>query len=340
MTLTFEQIKEITQGVEEIKSTFDGIQFFRFTEKELKHRKDVGNGDRSYSSAGVRLEFETDSKSLYIKFNVKATMQRVYMALDVLVNGERIGSVRNSPEDELLGTFFAINPYEWKDKVFEGKFELGEGTKKVSIYFPWNHVMCLKELTLDDGSFVKRAPRSKKMLVLGDSITHGFDAICPSRSYASLMTAALDAEEYNKAIGGDKFCKEIADTLEERTYDYVSIAYGTNDWCVYDYETAKKNCEEFFEIVENKFKGSKFFVLGPIWRADYTDEMKFGKPFCEMEKMIFEIASKYENTYCVPGFDLVDHDTALYGDHKVHPNDNGFKQYAERLYSAIEKYID
>ena len=26
----------------------------------------------------------------------------------------------------------AINPYEWKDKVFEQKFSLGEGTKKVS----------------------------------------------------------------------------------------------------------------------------------------------------------------------------------------------------------------
>ena len=32
MKLSFEQIKEITQGAEDIKSTFDGIQFFRFTE--------------------------------------------------------------------------------------------------------------------------------------------------------------------------------------------------------------------------------------------------------------------------------------------------------------------
>ena len=340
MTLTFEQIKEITQGVEEVKSTIDGIQFFRFTEKELKVRKDMGLFDRSYSTAGVRLEFETDSKELFIKFAVHATMQRVYMALDVLVNGERIGSVRNSPEDELLGTFFAINPYEWKDKIFEQKFDLGEGTKKVSVYFPWNHVMYLQELTLDDGCFIKPVTRSKKILMLGDSITHGFDAICPSRSYASILSAKLDAHEYNKSIGGDKFTECIPNALEDREYDYVLVAYGTNDWCVFDYDTAKANCEKFFEIVENKFKGSKFFVLGPIWRADYTDEMKFGKPFCEMEKMIFEIASKYENTYCIPGFDLVDHDTALYGDHKVHPNDNGFKQYAERLYSAIEKYID
>ena len=338
MTLSFEQIKEITQGIEDIKSTFDGIQFFRFTEEELVVRKQMGNGDRSYSTAGVRMEFETDSKSLFIKFSVKSTMQRTYMALDVLVNGQRIGSVRNSPEDELLGTFFAINPYEWKDKIFEQKFELGEGTKKVSLYLPWNHVTCLKELTVDDGCFVKPAPRSKRILVLGDSITHGFDAICPSRSYASVLTARLDAQEYNKAIGGDKFFADIAETLVERTYDYVSIAYGTNDWCIYDYETAKKNCEEFFEIVQRKFKGSKFFVIGPVWRADYTDEMKFGK-FEEMEKMIFEIAGKYENTHCIPGFELIDHDPALYGDHKVHPNDNGFKQYSERLWTEVEKYI-
>ena len=340
MILSFAQIKEITQGAEEVKSTFDGVQFFRFTERELKVRKDMGLFDRSYSSAGIRLEFETDSKELFIKFAVHATMQRVYMALDVLVNGEKMGSVRNSPEDELLGTFFAVNPYEWKDKIFEQKFDLGEGTKKVSIYFPWNHVMYLKELTLDDGCFVKPYERSKKILMLGDSITHGFDAICPSRSYASILSTKLDAQEYNKSIGGDKFTEEIPSALEERDYDYIVVAYGTNDWCVFDYDTAKANCEKFFEIVENKFKGSKFFVVGPIWRADFADEMKFGKPFCEMEKMIFEIAGKYENTYCIPGFDLVDHDTALYGDYKVHPNDNGFKQYAERLLEQIKKYID
>ncbi len=340
MKLSFEQIKEITQGAEDIKSTFDGIQFFRFTEKELQQRKESGSFERSYSTAGVRLEFETDSREMFIKFAVKATMQRTYMAVDVLVNGQRIGSVRNSPEDELLGTFFAANPYEWKDKVFEGKFDLGEGTKKVSVYLPWNYVMYLQELSLDDTSFVKPCKRSKKMLVLGDSITHGFDAVCPSRSYASIMTAALDAEEYNKAIGGDKFTPAIAEALEEREYDYVSIAYGTNDWCVFDYETAKKNCKEFFEIVQKKFAGSKFFVIGPVWRADFADEMKFGKPFDEVEKMIFEIAGKYENTYCIPGFDLIDHKTELYGDHKVHPNDNGFKQYSERLLAEIKKHID
>ena len=198
----------------EYKIHLDGIEFFRFTEKELQLRKNMGLADRSFSTAGVRMEFETDSKEMLIKFSVKATMQRTYMALDVLVNGERIGSVRNSPEDELLGTFFAVNPYEWKDKVFEQKFELGDGTKKVSVYLPWNYVTCLKELSLDDGCFVKPSHRSKKILVLGDSITHGFDAICPSRSYASIITAKLDAEEYNKAIGGDKFTPEIADALE------------------------------------------------------------------------------------------------------------------------------
>ncbi len=339
MVLNFEKIKEITCGAEDVKSTFDGIQFFRFTEKEIQLRKETGGFERAFSTAGVRFEFETDSTSLFVKFAVKATLSRQYMAVDVLVNGTRIGSVRNSPEDELMGTFFAINPYEWENKVFEQKFELGEGVKKVSVYLPWNHVVYLHEMSVDDNSFVTACPGSKKMLVLGDSITHGFDAVCPSRSYASLMTAGLDAVEYNKAIGGDKFSPDIANALEERKYDYVSVAYGTNDWCVFDYETARRNCEEFFEIVENKFKGSKFFVIGPVWRADFEEEMKFGKPFAEMEKMIFEIAGKYDNTYCIPGFDLIDHDSALYGDFKVHPNDNGFKQYAQRLLEQIKKNI-
>lgn len=76
----------------EYKIHLDGIEFFRFTEKELQLRKNMGLADRSFSTAGVRMEFETDSKEMLIKFSVKATMQRTYMALDVLVNGERIGS--------------------------------------------------------------------------------------------------------------------------------------------------------------------------------------------------------------------------------------------------------
>ena len=58
-----------------------------------------------------------------------------------------------------------------------------------------------------------------------------------------------------------------------------------------------------------------------------------------MEKMIFETASRYHNTVCISGFDLVAHDALLFGDFKVHPNDNGFAQYAENLYNRIKKYL-
>jgi len=339
MKLAYEQIKEITQGAEDIKSTFDGIQFFRFTEKELQQRKESGSFERSYSTAGVRLEFETDSRELYIKFAVKATMQRTYMAVDVLVNGQRIGSVRNSPEDELLGTFFAINPYEWKDKVFEGKFDLGEGTKKVSVYLPWNYVMYLQELSLDDTSFVKPYKRSKKMLVLGDSITHGFDAVCPSRSYASIMTAALDAEEYNKAIGGDKFTPAIADALEEREYDYVSIAYGTNDWCCCPVNIFIRHTKMFYEKLTEAYPDTRIFAITPIWRKNWEEDARLGK-FFDVEKNIKELTKDYENVTVIEGFDLIPHEDKYFSDAEVlHPNDEGFKLYGENLALKIKEKL-
>lgn len=340
MELTFEQIISITQGCERIIQTENGIRFHRFIESEEKAFTDNGGSlIKTFSTAGIRMEFETDSNSLYIKTSVEATLSRNYIAIDVLVDGKRVGTLRNSPEEELLGTFYAINPYEWKDKIFEKNFCLGNGTKKVTVYLPWSFVTYLKVIGVDDGSYIKPMPRSKKMLMLGDSITHGFDALCPSRSYASLITAKLDAEEYNKAIGGDKFYPAFAESLGIRKYDYISVAYGTNDWNVFDEKTSRARCESFFEILCKKFPESKIFVIGPIWRADYTDDTKAFGPFENMEKMIFEIAGKYDNTICIPGFDLVEHDKLLFADYNVHPNDNGFEQYAENLYSVIKKYI-
>ena len=340
MTLTFEQIKEITQGAQRIENQDDGIHFYRFSEKEQNVYEGTDFYRKTFSTAGIRFEFTTDSKTLGIKTEAKKSVTRNFFAIDVYANGKFVDCLRNSPADELLGTMYALNEFEWEGIEFEKKFELGDGEKKVTVFLPWSFSLSLKELTLDDNSSLSPIKREKNMLVIGDSITHGYDALYPSHSYASILTTKLNVCEYNKAIGGEIFNPLLAQSLEILDYHYISVAYGTNDWSSCTPEKARENCEGFFKALCTKFENSKIFVISPIWRNSYlSNEKPFGS-FFDMEKMIFEVAGKYKNTTCIKGLDMIDKDICYLSDFSVHPNDNGFRQYGERLYNEISKYIN
>ena len=62
------------------------------------------------------------------------------------------------------------------------------------------------------------------MLMLGDSITHGYDAISPSNSYASLVADMLDANAINKGIGGEVFWPQFAAMLDNITPEIITVA--------------------------------------------------------------------------------------------------------------------
>ena len=69
--------------------------FSRFSQKE---RNALSYGtDKSYTTAGVRLEFETDSVQLRIEVCAKDTIPygRNFYAFDVYCNGEMIGQIKN-----------------------------------------------------------------------------------------------------------------------------------------------------------------------------------------------------------------------------------------------------
>ena len=79
---------------------------------------------------------------------------------------------------------------------------------------------------LDDGATIEGLYRKYKMISFGDSITHGYDAIYPSLSYASQLAQNLDAEQLNKGIGGDIFFPALLDEKDAFEPDFITVAYG------------------------------------------------------------------------------------------------------------------
>lgn len=338
MKLEFEKIKEITTGAVRIICEEDGeIGFYRFTKEQeelYKNTNDIFYA-KSFSTAGVKLLFRTDSKNLILKIFTSYSNTRGYYSFDVLVDGEAVGYIDNFSNLEL--------PKNYVDQAYpreevEREFYLGDGVKTVCIHFPWSTRSTVREISVDDGAFVEAVKPKKKLLAYGDSITHGYDAFRPSNRYIAKLADALDAEEVNKAIGGEKFFPELAELKDDFVPDYITIAYGTNDWNTIDEETFKINCRAFYKKISENYPDAKIFAITPIWRKDMNEEREFGA-FQKVDEDIKNATSDLKNVTVISGFSFVPQDEKYYADFRLHPNDEGFKFYFDNLYSKIKEYI-
>ena len=338
MKLDFEKIKEITTGAVRIIQKDDGeIAFYRFTkaEEELYKKTNESFYMKCFATSGVKLLFKTNSKNLILKIFTSYANSRGYFSFDVLVDGETVGYIDNFSDLKL--------PEDYVDRAYpreetEKEFHLGDGVKTVCIHFPWSTGSTIREITVDDDAFVEAVKPKNKLLVYGDSITQGYDAFRPSNRYIAKLADALDAEELNKAIGGEKFFPELAELKDNFAPDYVTVAYGTNDWNNIDEETFKINCRAFYKKISENYPDAKIFAITPIWRKDMNEEREFGE-FQKVEEDIKNETAEFENVMLISGFRFVPQDEKYYADFRLHPNDDGFKFYFDNLYSKIKKYI-
>jgi hypothetical protein len=158
----------------------------------------------------------------------------------------------------------------------------------------------------------------------------------PMNRYAGKVADALEAEEINKAIGGEKFCPWLSDLKEPFEPDYVTAAYGTNHWHRATPEEFRAIAADFYANLAKHYPNAKIYALTPIWRKDCTDETAF-RDFEQLGELIAEVVAPYENIECMNCRNIVPEDENLYSDLYLHPNDAGFKYYAEGVIKALER---
>ena len=321
MKLSLEQLASIAQGAVKVEQKGELIQFHRFTEEQEKVYETTGYHPKQYATAGVRLCFKTDATAFDLKVVASKGSSRTYYVHDVEVNGKYIGSIKGEMQD-----FYG---------EAEGHFALGVGDKEVCIYFPWSACSMVKEMVLDGASYVEPIKKAKKVLVFGDSITQGYDALYPMNRYAGKVADALGAEEINKAIGGEKFCPWLSDLKEPFEPDYITVAYGTNHWHRATPEQYRAIAADFYANLAKHYPNAKVYALTPIWRKDCTDETAF-RDFEQLGELIAEVVAPYENMECINCRKFVPEDETLFSDLYLHPNDAGFKYYAEGVVKAIQ----
>lgn len=337
MTLNLTQIRDITTGAVRVEEIGNDIHLYRFTkqQEELYENRNKGFYKKTFATSGVRIRFYTNSQTLFLRTGITWGSKRTYFAFDIFVNGEKIDTLDNFSGIEMPQDYTTLElPFGEFSKIFP----LGEGDKEICICFPWSVKATVRELGLDDGSYVKPSKPSKKMLCFGDSITQGYDALYPSNQYTSRLANLLDAEEYNKGIGGEMFRPELAAIKEDFAPDYITVAYGTNDWNHRTRETFIDNCKGFLYNLHNSYPNEKIFVLTPIWRKEATESRAFGA-FDSVAEVIKNQAAEFDNVSVIQGIGFVPQNENMFADLRLHPNDNGFGYYFDHLSKHIKDLL-
>lgn len=337
MNLTFDQVRSVTLGAVQLEQGGDGIRFFRFTPEQMTLVQPGVSQykEKTLASAGIRLSFRTDSTTLYLRTLLSPGSTRSYFSFDLTVNGIHTDSMDN----------FTHQPIPEGDPQsprplgrYEKTFALGSGEKTVCLYFPWSVSPLLEEVSVDDGSFITPVIPSKKLLVYGDSISQGYDVCRPHCHHIARLARALDAQVFNKAIGGATTHPEMARAKEPFTPDYILVAYGTNDWNRGEEAFFARQYRAMLEAIRDNYPHTPVFAVTPLWRGEWKEMRPFG-PFSTVEKDIRAIAADLPDVTVISGIDLVPHRPALFADLRLHPNDAGFEHYANNLWAAIRPLL-
>ena len=326
MKLSYDQICAITQGAVRIEQESDEIRFFRFTEaeQEMYRLRRKESYLRSFATAGIRLEFDTDSSFLTLEVQVYPSTSRRYFTQSIFVNGERLGEISGVLAEDA------------QNVRIKKQFPLGSGEKHVCVFLPWSVETRLLAMELSEGASLAPVKKTRKLLAYGDSITQGYDAQKPENAYIVRLAQWLKAELICKAIGGERFCPKLVQLCEVTDPDIITVAYGSNDWSLSERDEFLNDSKEFFRILADRFADVPILTFAPIWRVNLNRQTSVGD-FAGVAAHLQRVAAEIENMTVIDCIDFVPHDPAYFQDRVLHPNDCGFQSYADNLIETIGK---
>ncbi len=330
MILNLSQIQEIVRGAVRIEEDDGYYHLLRFTESQANAYVEACKVDferfddfykKTFATSGIRFAFRTDSRRFSFTFRrMPRGSSRPFFCFDLYQNGMM------TAHEEFRG-----------NGVTDGtvSFALDEGEKDVELYLPWSAHLDIKDVTVDDGSTVSGLYRKHRMICFGDSITHGYDARFPSLSYACSISRLLDADEINKGIGGEVFRPELLEECDPFSPDYITVAYGTNDWNRCTRAELTERAEAFYKRLSELYPKARIFAITPICRLNGDQKTVFGAHCKEVDAAIRLACRGIANVTVIRGWSFTPANPDFYADAYLHPNDLGFGLYAANLYKAI-----
>ena len=329
-------IKSYVLGVIDIKEQDDWLIFRRYSEamydKMSARNKNVAT--RVASTASVKLEFLTKGGEISFDYEITPGNNREYYSIDLLVNGELKHSI-SEDKNNCSGSF----KYTLSDL---------EKDERITLYFPATVCMKIKNLVIPDDA--KPHTRKGKILVLGDSLSQGYN---PEHFYAACMNVLGDiynSDLINQAVGGDCYDKENIEKLDFNP-DFIIVCYGINDWASGKFKNGESASEYYKRLVELYPEAAIFAILPPeisyLTRTRKNDDLLFKsddssvgiQTMDDVRAIISEIAKPYKNIKTINARDFIpDCPEAFFEDH-IHLTDYGNMVYGTRIAKAIKELI-
>lgn len=326
MILTHDQIRSITRGALAFEAEGDALHLHRCTPTQRQAYRDAGEGyyNRACCTAGVRFDFCTDATRFDMAFRYGPRASRNFLSIDCYVNG--------------VLTDAYLDPCFIDAAGGSCTFALPAGEKRVTIYLPYTVALIPTCVELSDGASIIPVIPEKRILMIGDSITHGYDARYTAQTYAATVARYFDFDLVNHGIAA---YIHDARTLERTDWvpDLITCAYGTNDWSKgKSVEGFDAPVRAFYARLRELYPDTPVLGILPIWRVD-KDRSRPTGGFDEMRARLGEIERSY-GVRVLDGMTAVPHNREFYGDLRVHPNDMGFAHYAMAVIREITQMIE
>lgn len=319
MQLSNNELLEYLSGYVRLEEK-DGYIFpKRVTEKQNEIISSRSFFPRQESTSSMFIEFTTDADKISFDYFVCPGSSKEYYSIDVLENGINTFNFHNETVNEKGHLFIELE---------------NTGEKLVTIYLSNLAGVGIKNFNVSGN--IKKHKRTLKMLALGDSITQGYTTKHPYYTYVNMVAKDLDAYVLNQAIGGDKFFDGNLDEDLNFDPDFITVAYGTNDWA--HNMDVKLNAFNYFKKLRHIYPGKMIFALLPIFRGGIKGDIRNGYSLDDIRQQI-KTAAELNNITVINCKDFIQHHEDCFWDKTLHPNELGFVFYAQGLLKELEKHL-
>jgi len=326
--LTADEIVACAGGTTQVRETESGLELLRFSEAHLKFWHDTGQEAklvRVYCSAGIMLDFVTDSGSLSIEAAMGKAARSIAF-LDVWVDGTFVACLGSPEPGEIVsGEVTLPSPGE---------------RRRVSIYLPHLRATHLRSVALSKGAHFEAAPVRKTILTLGDSITQGMDSSHASLTYASVLARELGMTQHNQGVGGGTYRAESLPEPPVEDPALVTVAFGVNDW---NNGLPPDNAKSHLERLREFYPGKPIVVFEPTWFAngdgEHNPKVDSGSTFEEYRQVLRDIAASVDGVSIVPWQQLLPAGPSLLqgGCHPSTPGHTVFGMNAARAIRGMRR---
>ena len=300
------------------------------------------------TTAGVTLEFETDSSEIFLEVLLDGEPSGSSAVLDAVRRGEDLPldgfsadvdgrhlACRMPAERESIVTFVLDD----EDAAPEPGVVMLPGVmgpRRMRIWLPALRGCAVRRIW-GNGTSIDPVAQKSQLLVIGDSIAQGFVTEDPALSWPSVLADQLGLDLVNQGLGGQVFQPGSLLGIAAHVHpEVIVVALGEN----YRYEpctmrpTARDIRNHLVEVAR-LWPEVPTYVMTPLWHDEEAYPSHPMSCWLRVPSMIAANAAAHDEMELVDGQRLMDHEPRLLADGYEHPNAEGAAQIARRLFLYI-----